>query len=149
MEAFDYAKRTGVDVVSVCPSLVIGPMLQLTVNASSSVVVDFLKGDRLVKMKLRHFVDVRDVADALLLVYETPEASGRYICNSHARLVSDVIRLLRSWYPTYQCATKFVQVSHEPAFSSNKLQALGWKFRPFEETLRDSVESFKAAGVIH
>jgi nucleoside-diphosphate-sugar epimerase len=44
MEAFDYAKRTGVDVVSVCPSLVIGPMLQLTVNASSSVVVDFLKG---------------------------------------------------------------------------------------------------------
>jgi hypothetical protein len=40
-------------------------------------------------------------------------------------------------------------VSHEPAFSSNKLQALGWKFRPFEETLRDSVESFKAAGVIH
>jgi nucleoside-diphosphate-sugar epimerase len=47
-------------------------------------------------MKLRHFVDVRDVADALLLVYETPEASGRYICNSHARLVSDVIKLLKS-----------------------------------------------------
>jgi len=63
-------------------------------------------GDRLVKMKLRHFVDVRDVADALLLVYESPEASGRYICNSHARLVSDVIKLLKSWYPTYQYATK-------------------------------------------
>jgi hypothetical protein len=39
-------------------------------------------------------------------------------------------------------------VSHEPPFSSKKLQALGWKFRPFEETLRDSVESFKAAGVL-
>ncbi|KAG0515156.1 hypothetical protein BDA96_10G255000 [Sorghum bicolor] len=148
MEAFEYAKRTGVDVVSVCPSLVIGPLLQPTLNASSAVVVDFLKGDRLVKMKLRHFVDVRDVADALLLVYETPEASGRYICNSHARLVSDVIKLLKSWYPTYQYATKFVQVNHEPPFSSKKLQALGWKFRPFEETLRDSVESFKAAGVL-
>ncbi|XP_066379189.1 cinnamoyl-CoA reductase 1-like [Miscanthus floridulus] len=147
-EAFDYAKRTGIDVVSVCPSLVIGPLLQPTLNASSSVVVDFLKGDRLVKMKLRHFVDVRDVADALLLVYESPAASGRYICNSHPRLVSDVIKLLKSWYPTYQYATKFVQVSHEPPFSSKKLQALGWKFRPFEETLRDSVESFKAAGVL-
>jgi len=66
----------------------------------------YCTGDRLVKMKLRHFVDVRDVADALLLVYETPEASGRYICNSHARLVSDVIKLLKSWYPTYQYATK-------------------------------------------
>lgn len=59
------------------------------------------------KMKLRHFVDVRDVADALLLVYETPEASGRYICNSHAMLVSDVIKLLKCWYPTYQYATKY------------------------------------------
>jgi len=44
MEAFEYAKRTGVDVVSVCPSLVIGPLLQPTLNASSAVVVDFLKG---------------------------------------------------------------------------------------------------------
>jgi hypothetical protein len=43
---------------------------------------------------------------------------------------------------------RFVQVSHEPPFSSKKLQALGWKFRPFEETLRDSVEYFKAAGVL-
>jgi len=43
-EAFDYAKRTGLDVVSVCPSLVIGPLLQSTVNASSSIIVDCLKG---------------------------------------------------------------------------------------------------------
>nr|CAB3468460.1 unnamed protein product [Digitaria exilis] len=38
LEAFDYAKRTGLDVVSLCPSLVIGPLLQPTVNASSSVL---------------------------------------------------------------------------------------------------------------
>ncbi|CAD6336242.1 unnamed protein product [Miscanthus lutarioriparius] len=148
LEAFDYAKRTGLDVVSVCPSLVIGPLLQSTVNASSSIIVDCLKGDREVKLKLRNFVDVRDVADALLLVYETPEASGRYICDANARQVSDVIALLKNWYPAYNHATKFVQVSDEPLFSSKKLEALGWKFRTFEETLRDSVESFKAAGVL-
>lgn len=44
-EAFDYAKATGLDVVSLCPSLVIGPLLQSTVNASSSVIVDCLKGE--------------------------------------------------------------------------------------------------------
>ena len=44
LEALDYAKRSGLDVVSVCPSLVIGPLLQSTVNASSSVIVDCLKG---------------------------------------------------------------------------------------------------------
>ncbi|CAD6336225.1 unnamed protein product [Miscanthus lutarioriparius] len=148
LEAFDYAKRTGLDVVSVCPSLVIGPLLQSTVNASSSIIVDCLKGDREVKLKLRNFVDVRDVADALLLVYETPEASGRYICDANARQVSDVIALLKNWYPAYNHATKFVQVSDEPLFSSKKLEALGWKFRTFEETLRDTVESFTAAGVL-
>lgn len=149
LEAFDYAKRTGLDVVSVCPSLVIGPLLQSTVNASSSVIVDCLKGGREVKLKMRSFVDVRDVADALVLVYEAPEASGRYICHAHARQVSDVIELLRSWYPAYKYATKFVQVSDDPLFSSKKLEALGWKFKPLEETLRDSVESFKAAGVLN
>jgi nucleoside-diphosphate-sugar epimerase len=59
-------------------------------------------------MKLRNFVDVRDVADALLLVYETPEASGRFVCNSHPRRVSDVIELLKTWYPAYKYATKSV-----------------------------------------
>ncbi|WVZ79358.1 hypothetical protein U9M48_026945 [Paspalum notatum var. saurae] len=148
-EAFAYAKRTGLDVVTVCPSLVIGPLLQSTVNASSSVIVDFLTGDNEVKLKLRNFVDVRDVADALLLVYETPEASGRYICHAHARQVSDVIGMLKSWYPAYKCATKLVQVSDEPLFSCKKLEALGWRFRPLEETLRDSVESFRDAGGPH
>lgn len=58
------------------------------------------------KMKLRNYVDVRDVADALLLVYETPEASGRYVCNGRPKHVSEVIKLLKSWYPTYKYATK-------------------------------------------
>ncbi|RLN13168.1 cinnamoyl-CoA reductase 2-like isoform X2 [Panicum miliaceum] len=148
VEAFDHATRTGLDVVSLCPSLVIGPLLQSTVNASSSIIVDCLKGDREVKLKLRNFVDVRDVADALLLVYETPAASGRYICDAYARQVSDVVEMLKSWYPACKNATRFVRVSDEPLFSSKKLEALGWKFRPFEETLRDSVESFRAAGVL-
>lgn len=148
LEALDYAKRSGLDVVTVCPSLVIGPLLRSTVNASSSVIVDYLKGDREVQSKLRCFVDVRDVANALLLVYETPEASGRYICNSHSRKVSDVIDLLKSLYPTYKFANRFVQMSDDPLFSSRKLEALGWRTKPLEETLRDSVESYRAAGIL-
>ncbi|KAM3192618.1 hypothetical protein ACQJBY_069684 [Aegilops geniculata] len=149
LQAFDYAKRSGLDVVTVCPSLVIGPLLQPTVNASSSLIVDFLKGDNEVKSKIRNFVDVRDVADALILVYETPEVSGRYICSSHARKVSDVIDLLKSMYPAYKFANKVVQVDDEPSFSSRKLEMLGWKTKPLEETLRDSVESYKAAAVLN
>uniref|UniRef100_A0A0D9WS91 NAD-dependent epimerase/dehydratase domain-containing protein n=1 Tax=Leersia perrieri TaxID=77586 RepID=A0A0D9WS91_9ORYZ len=148
IEAFDYAKRSGLDLVILCPSLVIGPLIQPTVNASSTVILGCLKGDHEVKLKLRNFVDVRDVADALLLVYETPGVSGRYICNSHTIRMSHIIDLLKSWYPGYKFAEKFVEVSDEPSFDSGKLEKLGWKIKPFEETLRDSVESYRAAGVL-
>lgn len=74
--------------------------------STSKLSMGLSAGDHEVKLKLRNFVDVRDVAEALLLVYETPAASGRYICNSHAIQVSDVIALLKSWYPAYKYATK-------------------------------------------
>ncbi|GAA0147604.1 hypothetical protein Leryth_013906 [Lithospermum erythrorhizon] len=38
MEAFEYAKKTCLDVVTVCPALVLGPMLQHTTNFSSLVL---------------------------------------------------------------------------------------------------------------
>ena len=44
-EAFEFAKRTGLHLVSVCPTLVLGPILQQnTVNASSLVLLKLLKG---------------------------------------------------------------------------------------------------------
>jgi nucleoside-diphosphate-sugar epimerase len=46
-------------------------------------------------------VDVRDVADALLLSYEKSDMSGRYICNSPPVKVSDMINILKTLYPTY------------------------------------------------
>ena len=47
------------------------------------------------------FVDVRDVVDALLLAYEKPEASGRYICASHTVKLRDLVDMLKSMYPNY------------------------------------------------
>jgi hypothetical protein len=48
----------------------------------------------------------------------------------------------------FQINGRFVQVSEEPSFSSRKLEMLGWNIRPLEETLRDSVESYRTAGVL-
>ena len=47
-EALQYAKETGLDVLTVCPSFVLGPMLQHDVNASSLALIKLLKGDLLV-----------------------------------------------------------------------------------------------------
>jgi nucleoside-diphosphate-sugar epimerase len=43
-EAWEYAKRSGLDVVAICPSLILGPILQSTVNASTMVLIKILKG---------------------------------------------------------------------------------------------------------
>ena len=36
----------------------------------------------------------------------------------------------------------------EPLESSEKLKMLGWKYRPLKETLVDTVECYKAAGLL-
>ncbi|KAE8819224.1 Bifunctional dihydroflavonol 4-reductase/flavanone 4-reductase [Hordeum vulgare] len=98
--------------------------------------------------RVRNMVDVRDVADALVLAYERPEAAGRYICSVHARKVFEMVSVVRSLHPDLNCQNKFVQlVGDEKVFISEKLQKLGWKFRTMEETLKDSVESYMSARI--
>ena len=42
--ALEYGRETGLDVVTLNPALVFGPLLQPTVNASSQFLIYFLKG---------------------------------------------------------------------------------------------------------
>lgn len=139
-EALAYGERTGtMDVVTVCPPWVLGPLLQPTVNATSMRFVTYLKGQSVqfldcllallaghlrifqagmcvhntrsllsllayagenTEEKTRNMVDVRDVAAALVLTYETPQASGRrYICSAHAMRVSQTVGLVHSLRP--------------------------------------------------
>ncbi|XP_047074351.1 cinnamoyl-CoA reductase 1-like [Lolium rigidum] len=150
-EAIAYAEKTGLDVVTLCPSLVLGPLLQPTVNTSSLFLIKYLKCDGVDAMddKVRNMVDVRDVADALVLTYENPEAAGRYICSAYARKVSEMVSVIENLHPNLNYPNKFVQVGDEKVFSSEKLQRLGWRFRTMEETLKDSVESYMAAGILN
>lgn len=56
--------------------------------------------------KLRIIVDVRDVAEALVMTYEKPEAEGRYICTAHMIRAQDLVEKLRSIYPNYNYPKK-------------------------------------------
>lgn len=50
---------------------------------------------------LQRIVDVRDVADALLLTYEELVSEGRYICTAHMVMTRDLVEKLKSMYPGY------------------------------------------------
>jgi nucleoside-diphosphate-sugar epimerase len=151
-EAMEFAKRTGLDVVAVCPTLALGPILQSNVNASSLVPIKLLKGaqgNEPMENKPRMIVDVRDVAEAVLLAYEKPEAEGRYICTAHAIKTRELVDKLRSIYPHNNYPNNFVDVEEEVRMSSEKLQRLGWRYRALDETLIDSVKSYKDAGLLN
>ncbi|XP_031270248.1 cinnamoyl-CoA reductase 2-like [Pistacia vera] len=149
-EALEFGKRTGLDVVSVCPTLILGPLLQSTLNSSSLVLVKLLKeGYETVENKLRMIVDVRDVAEALLLAYEKPEAEGRYICTAYIIRAQEFVDKVKSIYPNYKYPKNFTEPVEERVLTSEKLQKLGWSYRPLEETFVDSVESYKKAGILN
>ena len=52
-------------------------------------------------------MDVRDLAEALLLAYKKSEAGERYICTSHAIGVEEVVeKYLKIAYPNYNYSDK-------------------------------------------
>ncbi|KAF5177062.1 Cinnamoyl-coa reductase [Thalictrum thalictroides] len=147
-QALEYGKKTGLDVVTVCPSIILGPMLQSTTNASSLFIYTMLKGLETMKDQIRMVVDVRDTAEALLLVYENPEAEGRYICSSYTMRVREFVDKLKSMYPNYNYPKQITEVDEVLDLTSEKLQKLGWRYRSLEETIKDSVKNYKERGML-
>lgn len=105
-------------------------------------------GPDVINNKFWPFIDVRDVADALLLLYEKAESSGRYICSLNQIDIKDLLDLLKSMYPNYNYVDKIIDVDYNAAMTSDKLKDLGWKPRKLEETLADSVECYAKAGLL-
>ncbi|XP_060673671.1 cinnamoyl-CoA reductase 1 isoform X1 [Ziziphus jujuba] len=148
-EATEYAKRSGLELITVCPGLILGPILQSYANASTLVLLKHFKGGSdCVENTKWMMVDVRDVAEALLLGYEKAEAQGRYICTAHDINTHDLVDKLRSIYPHNDYPNKFVDVEEEINLSSGKLQRLGWRYRSLDETLVDSLKSYQHAGLL-
>lgn len=105
--AWDVAKERGVDLVVVNPVLVIGPLLQPTINASTIHILKYLTGSAKTYVNATQaYIHVRDVALAHILVYETPSASGRYICAESSLHRGELVEILAKFFPEYPIPTK-------------------------------------------
>eukprot|EP01138_Halocafeteria_seosinensis_P009095 gb/GECG01009295.1/.p1 GENE.gb/GECG01009295.1/~~gb/GECG01009295.1/.p1 ORF type:complete len:158 (+),score=17.81 gb/GECG01009295.1/:1-474(+) len=96
--AWDFIKenRTNFDVVVLNPCLVIGPMLQPSLNTSSEMIVQYLNGSKeKISDSYPSVVDVRDVARAHIKAAENPAARGRYILNPYTEHWSKIVNILR------------------------------------------------------
>lgn len=53
-------------------------------------------------------VDVRDVAEAILRLYEKQETSGRYISSTHSMRLSNLVEKLEGLHPGYNYHKKYI-----------------------------------------
>lgn len=161
--AWEFAKAEGLDLVTLCPGLILGPNFYKH-TASTSNVSAYINN----RVPIRYpfpasVVDVRDVAFAHILAYEKKEASGRYLVSGFH--VSDLWEMLKEFDPDMVLPERALSIEEMKQFaeksgsssemigqsflySDKKIQSeLGWKPRPIEETLRDTIEWIKERGM--
>lgn len=106
--AMEEASRRGIQLLVVVPSLTLGEILQPTLNLGIQLfIVSYMKGaKKTYPNTVSGYVDVRDVARAHVLVYETPTAHGRYLCIGDVVHRSEFIRMMKELFPQYPITTK-------------------------------------------
>jgi nucleoside-diphosphate-sugar epimerase len=137
--AWEFAKENGIDLVTVLPSFVIGPSLSNELCETASDVLGLLQGTVLY-FKYHHlsykvcyawtssrtkpifsvnfFISLNQANEGLkevsmsshILVYETPEATGRYLCSSVVLDNNELVSLLAKRYPVFPVPRRSVVV---------------------------------------
>ncbi|XP_020221960.1 cinnamoyl-CoA reductase 2 [Cajanus cajan] len=142
----------GVEVVAVLPATCLGPLLQAGLNASSVVLQRLMMGSR--ETQEYHWlgvVHVRDVAKAHLLLYQSPTASGRYLCPNGIFQFSTFASLVSHLYPEFPIHSfpEETQPGLTPCKDAAKrLIDLGLVFTPVEDAVREAAESLIAKGFL-
>lgn len=149
--AVNMAKEKGVELVVVNPVLVLGPLLQPTLNASVIHVLKYLNGSaKTYANSVQAYVHVKDVALAHILVYETPSASGRYLCAESVLHRGDVVEILAKFFPEYpipmKCKDDNKPMVKPYKMSNKKLRDLGLEFTPTKQLLYETVKSLQEKG---
>ncbi|XP_042014546.1 phenylacetaldehyde reductase-like isoform X1 [Salvia splendens] len=147
--AWKFVKEKGIDMVAINPSMVIGPLLQPTLNTSSTSILNLINGAETYQNAVVGWVDVRDVANAHILAFEDPAANGRYCTVGRVAHYSELVKILQELDPTLHLPEK--RADDKPLMptyqvSKERAKSLGVEFTPLEETLKLTVESLKEKG---
>ncbi|KAK4278700.1 hypothetical protein QN277_016512 [Acacia crassicarpa] len=141
-----FVKEHNIDLVCINPGLVIGPLLQPTLNDSASFIFDLINGAQTFRNFTYGMINVKDVANAHVQAFEIGSASGRYVLVESVAHLSDVVEILRELYPTLQLPEKCADDKpYMPRFqvSKEKAKSLGIEFIPLKVSIKETVESFK------
>ncbi|XP_011025486.1 PREDICTED: cinnamoyl-CoA reductase 1-like isoform X3 [Populus euphratica] len=151
--AWKFAKEKGIDMVTINPGFVIGPLLQPTLKSTAELFLDHINGGApRLPSEIYRFVDVRDVAYAHIQALEIPSASGRYCLVGRVKHFSDAVKIAHELYPTLPLPEKCADENPSPLnyeVSKEKAKTLGLDFTPLEVSVKDTLESLKEKGFLN
>ncbi|KAI3822512.1 hypothetical protein L1987_10102 [Smallanthus sonchifolius] len=92
-----------------------------------------------------HTDNPQDVANAHILAFETPSASGRYCMAESVVHFSELVQMLHKLYPSFKlpdkCADDGPIVKYQ--ISNEKARSLGIEYIALEDGIKETIESLK------
>ncbi|RHZ11939.1 hypothetical protein DYB26_011407, partial [Aphanomyces astaci] len=113
-EAWEFMQTTSphFDLVAMCPTWILGPMLQPTLNESNNKIYDYMVGNTpAILNAVKALVDVRDVAMAHIAAFENPQASGRYLLIGACPTEQEIADAVQQACPSAQCVANVVRLA--------------------------------------
>ncbi len=171
--AWQKAEGGALELVTVNPGLVLGPVLASDFSISLEAVRKLLDGSIPALPRFGfNMVDVRDIAALQLLAMTTPSAAGqRFIGSCDFYWMADIAKILKQWLgdkarkvPSISVPDFLVrligifdpvargrlyELGKPRQVSSEKARRmLGWTTRPVPETILDTARSLQAQGLV-
>ncbi len=175
----DEVHKGGLDAVICCPTGVIGPF-DYGISNIGQLILDFASGHLKSYVKGAYdFVDVRDVANGLILAAEKGQVGRHYILSGGQvqvpKLMEELQRHIGYPAPTYEIPSAVARTAgvlasvyyrllrRRPVFTAYSIdvlrsnsqvsstrarEELGFKSRPWQESIQDQIEWFRAEGIL-
>ncbi|XP_054798941.1 phenylacetaldehyde reductase-like [Prosopis cineraria] len=144
--AWKFVEKNNMDMVSINPGMVIGPLLQPTLNASAAAILNLINGAQTFPNFTLEWINVKDVANAHIQAFEVPLANGRYCLVETVAHYADVVKILHELYPKFKLPARCVDAKPlmpKHKISKEKAKSLGIEFIPLDVSLKETVESLK------
>lgn len=150
--AWEFAENNELDLVAINPATCLGQLLQPGLNASCAVLQQLLQGSQ--ETQEYHWlgaVHVKDVAKAQVLLFESPHASGRYLCTNGIYQFADFAERVSKLFPEFPIyrfkgETQLGLMACKDA--AKRLINLGVVFTPVEDAVAETVDSLKEKGFL-
>ncbi|CAL5052329.1 unnamed protein product [Urochloa decumbens] len=150
--AWKFSRDNGFEIVTINPAMVIGPLLQPTLNTSAEAILKLINGSSSTYPNFSFgWVNVKDVALAHILAYEVPSANGRYCVVERVVHYSEVVNIIRKICPTIALPEKCADDKpFVPTYqvSKEKIRSLGIELIPLETSIKETIESLKEKGFV-